>query len=209
MNTETCSAPTTLVESVGVFETNCYFVYPRNNGPLFIIDPGGDPEKLLANIPQFPTGEYVILLTHAHVDHISGAGAVAEKLGIKTVFVSPEDQPLYQSRENALLPFLPPAQGLPPTVWPPEYPDFKVISTPGHTRGGVCYWFESLNALFSGDTLFSGSIGRTDLPGGDFDTIMTSIREKLLTLPENLRIFPGHGEESTIGIEKSFNPYLR
>ena len=84
-----------------------------------------------------------------------------------------------------------------------------MISTPGHTRGGVCYWFESLNALFSGDTLFSGSIGRTDLPGGDFDTIMTSIREKLLTLPENLRIFPGHGEESTIGIEKSFNPYLR
>ena len=109
MDTETCSAPTILVESVGVFETNCYFVYPRNNGPLFIIDPGGDPEKLLANIPQFPTGEYVILLTHAHVDHISGAGAVAEKLGIKTVFVSPEDQPLYQSRENALLPFLPPA----------------------------------------------------------------------------------------------------
>lgn len=209
MDSETCSAPTILVESVGVFETNCYFVYPRNNGPLFIIDPGGDPEKLLANIPRFPTREYVILLTHAHVDHISGAGVVAEKLGVKAVFVSPEDQPLYQSRENALLPFLPPARNLPPAVWPPEYPDFKVISTPGHTCGGVCYWFESLNALFSGDTLFSGSIGRTDLPGGDFDTIIFSIREKLLVLPEKLRIFPGHGEESTIGIEKSFNPYLR
>ena len=111
--------------------------------------------------------------------------------------------------EQARLLFRYNQRSLPPTVWPPEYPDFKVISTPGHTRGGVCYWFESLNALFSGDTLFSGSIGRTDLPGGDFDTIMTSIREKLLTLPENLRIFPGHGEESTIGIEKSFNPYLR
>ena len=87
--------------------------------------------------------------------------------------------------------------------------DFTIIRAPGHTPGGVCYYFESLNALFSGDTLFSGSIGRTDFPGGDYDSIMTSIREKLLVLPENLRVFPGHGEYTTIGIEKSFNPYLR
>ena len=208
MDTETCSAPTILVESVGVFETNCYFVYPRNNGPLFIIDPGGDPEKLLANIPQFPTGEYVILLTHAHVDHISGAGAVAEKLGIKTVFVSPEDQPLYQSRENALLPFLPPAQGLPPTVWPPEYPDFKVISTPGHTRGGVCYWFESLNALFSGDTLFCCSVGRSDFATSSTSALIRSIKEKLFLLPDETKVFPGHMGATTIGNEKVNNPYV-
>ncbi len=209
MSEETCSAPTILVESVGILETNCYFVFPRNDGPLYIIDPGGDPEKLFANISQFPTKEYVILLTHAHVDHISGAGELAEKLGLSSIYLNPEDLSLYKSSENALLPFMPPAKNLPTTTWQPEFADFTVISTPGHTRGGVCYYFESMNALFSGDTLFSGSIGRTDLPGGNFDSIMKSIREKLLTLPDKLRVFPGHGEETTIGIEKSFNPYLR
>lgn len=208
MPEETCSAPTILVETVGVFETNCYYVFPRNDGPLFIIDPGGEPEKLYANIAQFPAKQYAILLTHAHVDHISGAGVLAKKLGLDSIYVPPDDLPLYQSRENALLPFIPPAEQLPEAVWPPKYMDFTIIRTPGHTRGGVCYYFESMNALFSGDTLFSGSIGRTDLPGGDFDAIMRSIREKLLILPENLRVFPGHGEETTIGIEKSFNPYL-
>ena len=151
-----------------------------------------------------------VLLTHAHVDHISGAGELAEKLKVKAIYVPPDDVPLYQSRENALLPFLPPAKNLPPVApWPPVYDDFTILSTPGHTRGGVCYYFSSLNAIFTGDTLFSGSIGRTDLPGGNFDDIMKSIREKLLVLPDKLRVFPGHGEQTTIGIEKTFNPYLK
>lgn len=203
------SAPTILVETVGLYETNCYYVFPRNDGPLFIIDPGAEPEKLYENTKLFPAKEFVILLTHAHVDHISGAGVLAEKLGVSSVYVPPDDQALYTSPENALPPFLPAAEGLPPAVWPPKYMDFTIIRTPGHTPGGVCYYFKSLNALFSGDTLFSGSIGRTDFPGGDYDSIMESIREKLLVLPENLRVFPGHGESTTIGIEKSFNPYLR
>lgn len=209
MPEENYTAPTILVETVGVFETNCYYVFPRENGPLFIIDPGGEAEKLYANITRFQPSEYVILLTHAHVDHISAAGELAEKLKLKGIYVPPEDLPLYESKENALLPFLPPAKNLPPAIWPPKSMDFTILRTPGHTRGGVCYYFSELNAIFTGDTLFSGSIGRTDLPGGNFDDIMTSIREKLLVLPEKLRVFPGHGEETTIGIEKTFNPYLK
>ena len=206
---ESNTAPTILVERVGVFETNCYFVYPKQRGTLYIIDPGGDEEKLLETITAFPdAGRYQILLTHAHVDHISGAGAVAKKLGLSCVYLHPADHPLYENPENALLPYLPPAKNLPPTQWPPEMADFSIITTPGHSPGGVCYYFESLNSLFSGDTLFSGSIGRTDLPGGDYDSLMKSIREKLMILPEKLAVFPGHGEQTTIGIEKSFNPYL-
>lgn len=206
---EPCTAPAILVETVGVFETNCYFVYPKESGTLYIIDPGGEEEKLLETIERFPDAKsYEILLTHGHVDHISGAGAVAGKLGVASVYLHPADLPLYNSPENALLPYIPPAQNLPPTQWPPEMNDFSIIPTPGHTPGGVCYYFESLNALFSGDTLFSGSVGRTDLPGGDYDSLMKSIKTKLLILPEKLAVFPGHGEQTTIGIEKSFNPYL-
>lgn len=210
MSEELYTAPTILVETVGVFETNCYYVFPRDNGPLFIIDPGADADNLYANATRFQASEFVILLTHAHVDHIIGAGELAEKLKVKAIYVPPDDVPLYQSRENALLPFLPPAKNLPPVApWPPVYDDFTILLTPGHTRGGVCYYFSSLNAIFTGDTLFSGSIGRTDLPGGNFDDIMKSIREKLLVLPDKLRVFPGHGEQTTIGIEKTFNPYLK
>ena len=96
------SAPTILVETVGLYETNCYYVFPRNDGPLFIIDPGAEPEKLYENTKLFPTKEFVILLTHAHVDHISGAGVLAEKLGVSSVYVPPDDQALYTSPENAL-----------------------------------------------------------------------------------------------------------
>ncbi len=206
---EANTAPTILVETVGVFETNCYFVYPKKEGTLYIIDPGGDEEKLLETLATFhDVKQYQILLTHAHVDHISGAGAVAKKKGLSSVYLHPADLPLYNSPENALLPYLPPAKNLPPAHWAPEMTDFTIITTPGHTPGGVCYYFESLNALFSGDTLFSGSVGRTDLPGGDYDSLMKSIRQKLMILPEKLAVFPGHGEQTTIGIEKSFNPYL-
>ncbi len=206
---EANTAPAILVETVGIFETNCYFVYPKEAGTLYIIDPGGDPEKLLETAASFRNvAQYRILLTHAHVDHISGAGEVAGKLGIPAVFLHPADLDLYRSPENALLPYLPPAQNLPPTQWPPDMEDFTILTTPGHTPGGVCYYFQSMNALFSGDTLFSGSVGRTDLPGGDYDSLMRSIHEKLLVLPEKLAVFPGHGDQTTIGIEKSFNPYL-
>ena len=207
---QTYSAPAILVETVGVFETNCYFVYPAEKGILYIIDPGGDAERIIHTASRFPdASKKVILFTHGHVDHITAAGEVVSALNITDIFLHPSDIPLYESPENALMPFIPAAENLPQTHWPPPMHDFSIITTPGHTPGSVSYYFESINALFSGDTLFASSIGRTDLPGGDYDSIIKSIKTKLMILPENLKVFPGHGEKTTIGVERSFNPYLK
>ena len=197
---------TTLV--VGDIDVNCYLVPGPVSGRLYIIDPGGDTDDIVAAAKDFGAKEAVILLTHAHVDHISACGPVAKKLGIAKVCLDPADAALYSSPENHLLPILPPAENLPPVseYFPQE--DFEVIRTPGHTPGGVCLWFKAYNVMFTGDTLFQGSVGRTDLPGGDHDTLMRSISEQLLPLPDDLRIFPGHYYWSTIGTEKQRNPFL-
>lgn len=194
---------------VGDIGVNCYLVPGPHSGNLYIIDPGDDAGDIIAAAERLDCrGETVILLTHAHVDHIGACGAVAKKLGISKVCVNSADAPLYSSPENHLLPYLPPAKNLPPVMdyFPQE--DFSVIETPGHTPGSVCLWFRDYNVLFTGDTLFQGSVGRTDLPGGDYDTLMHSIREKLLLLPEDLKIFPGHQSWSSIGREKNGNPFL-
>ena len=197
---------TTLV--VGDIGVNCYLVPGPHSGNLYIIDPGGDAADIIDAAGNFKYKEAVILLTHAHVDHIGACGEVAKKLGIAKVCLNAADKEMYSSPENHLLPYLPPAKNLPPVTdyFPQE--DFSVIETPGHTPGGVCLRFEDYNTLFTGDTLFQGSIGRTDLPGGDYDTLMRSIKEKLMVLPDDLRIFPGHQYWSTIGREKSSNPFI-
>ena len=197
---------TTLV--VGDIGVNCYLVPGKQSGNLYIIDPGDDASEILEAARNFQYREAVILLTHAHVDHIGACGPVAKKLGIEKVCLNAADAPLYSSPENHLLPYLPPAKGLPPVMDYFLQEDFSVLETPGHTPGSVCLWFRDYNVLFSGDTLFQGSIGRTDLPGGNYEELMRSIREKLLVLPEDLRIFPGHQYWSTIGREKRSNPYL-
>ena len=197
---------TTLV--VGDIGVNCYLVPGPKSGNLYIIDPGDDAADIVAAAQDFTYSEAVVLLTHAHVDHIGACGAVAKKLGISRICLNAADSGLYFSPENHLMPYLPPAKNLPPVMdfYPQE--DFSVIETPGHTPGSVCFWFKDYDALFTGDTLFQGSIGRTDLPGGNYDDLMRSIHEKLMVLPEDLKVFPGHQYWSTIGREKSSNPYL-
>lgn len=197
---------TTMV--VGDIGVNCYLVPGPHSGNLYIIDPGDDAADIIAAAGKFPDREAVILLTHAHVDHIGACGAVAKKLGIAKVCLNAADKPLYFSPENHLMPYLPPAKNLPQVMdyFPQE--DFSVLETPGHTPGSVCLWFKEYNTLFSGDTLFQGSVGRTDLPGGDYDTLMRSIKERLIVLPEDLKVFPGHQYWTTIGREKKSNPYL-
>ncbi|MBO4631816.1 MAG: MBL fold metallo-hydrolase [Lentisphaeria bacterium] len=197
---------TTLV--VGDIGVNCYLVPGPHSGNLYIIDPGDDAADIIDAAKNYPYKEALILLTHAHVDHIGACGAVAKKLGITKVCLNAADSPLYSSPENHLMPYLPPAKNLPPVTDYFEQDDFSVIETPGHTRGSVCLWFKDYNTLFTGDTLFQGSVGRTDLPGGDYDALMRSIKEKLMPLPEDLRVFPGHQYWSTIGREKSSNPYI-
>ncbi len=194
--------------SVGMLQVNCYLVPVPASGKLYIIDPGDEADKIIEEAKTMDYKEAEILLTHAHVDHISAAGEVAAALGISKVRLCAKDHALYKSPENHLMPYVPAATGLPPVTDDLESDDFEVIYTPGHTPGGVCYYFKSMPVLFSGDTLFCGSIGRTDFPGGDLDTIMKSIKEKLMTLPDDLVVLSGHGPATTIKSEKINNPFL-
>ena len=194
---------------VGAFEVNCYLVPSPDKKTLYIIDPGGDAQDIIAAASAFSCQKAVILLTHCHADHIGAVGEVAKKLNITELYIDPADSAMYASPANCFPPYLPAAENLlPPSEWPPQTPDFEILHTPGHTPGGVCYYFREYNALFTGDTLFRASVGRTDFPGGNTATLMESISGRLMTLPDSLEIYPGHGYPSTIGFEKQNNPYL-
>ncbi len=198
--------PDFITEQVGLLEGNCYLVPVGET--LYIIDPGADAEIIVRRAREFECRERVILLTHAHVDHIGAVGAVARALNIKTVYLHRKDVDLYFSPANALPPWLPAAENLPQPDSTFASPDFEILETPGHTPGGVCFYFKQYPVLFAGDTLFAGSIGRTDLPGGDHQQLIESIRGKLLGLPDSLDVYPGHGRSTTVGHEKIANPYL-
>lgn len=200
--------PEFIVEKVGMLEENCYLVPSADRKRLYIIDPGSEPEKICRSAAKLACEKAIILLTHAHVDHIGAISEVIRGLNIETVYLNRNDLPLYRSADNHLMPFVPAAKALPAPVHELESEDFDIIETPGHTPGGVCFYFKHLPALFSGDTLFAGSIGRTDLPGGDEETLLSSIRDKIMTLPEDVPVYPGHGPSSTVGNEKRNNPYV-
>lgn len=194
---------------VGAFEVNCYLVPSPDKKTLYIIDPGGDAQDIIAAASAFSCQKAVILLTHCHADHIGAVGEVAKKLNITELYIDPADSAMYASPANCFPPYLPAAENLlTPSEWPPQTTDFEILHTPGHTPGGVCYYFREYNALFTGDTLFRASVGRTDFPGGNTATLMESISGRLMTLPDSLEIYPGHGYPSTIGFEKQNNPYL-
>ncbi len=195
---------------VGAFEVNCYLVPSPDKKTLYIIDPGGDAQDIIATASAFSYEKAVILLTHCHADHIGAVGEVAKKLHITELYIDPADSVMYASPANCFLPYLPASKNLlAPSQWPPQTSDFEILHTPGHTPGGVCYYFREYNALFTGDTLFRASVGRTDFPGGDTAVLMESISSRLMTLPDSLEIYPGHGYPSTIGFEKQNNPYIR
>ncbi len=200
--------PEFIVEKVGMLEENCYLVPSADRKRLYIIDPGSETERICQSAAKFPCEQTIILLTHAHVDHIGAVREVMDRLNVKRVYLNRNDLPLYHSTDNHLMPFVPAAKSLPTPVHEFENDDFDIIATPGHTPGCVCFLFKHLPALFSGDTLFAGSVGRTDLPGGDETTLLRSIREKILPLTETIPVYPGHGPSSTVGNEKQNNPYI-
>lgn len=197
---------TTLV--LGELSNNCYLVPGPVTGKLYIIDPADEAHVIVEAAKKYTYNEAVILLTHAHADHIQACGKVAEALGIRKLYLHEGDHKLYWSKENALLPYLPAVEDQIEDSPYEANEDFEVIHTPGHTPGGVCLLFKEYNTLFTGDTLFQNSIGRTDFPGGNYEDLLSSIREKLLPLDEGLKICPGHMGSSTIGAEKRSNPYL-
>ena len=193
---------------VGPLAVNCYLFFDEKAKLLLIVDPGDDADLIISAARSYDYERVIILLTHAHVDHIGALPEVFRSLEAEYVYLGEGDHELYKSPENHILPYLPPVADLPPVtaVWSLSTP--RLLLTPGHSQGGSCFYFPEQKILISGDTLFAGSVGRTDLPGGSFAVLEKSIREQLLTLPDEVYVYPGHGPRTTIGAEKQTNPYL-
>jgi hydroxyacylglutathione hydrolase len=197
----------------GRFAENCYLAADRRTRESVIIDPGEEPEAFLAELDTRGWSLAGIWLTHAHIDHILGVAAVKRATGVP-IHLHPDDRPLYDA-----LPQFGEWVGIP--LDPPPAPDvdlqagdrvrvggceFEVRHTPGHSPGSVS--FVGQGVVFGGDVLFNGSIGRTDLPGGDHATLLASIQAQFLSLPDSTIVYSGHGPETTIGVERLTNPWL-
>jgi hydroxyacylglutathione hydrolase len=201
--------------STGFFEENCYFAIHHESRETVVVDPGADAAQLAASLRQLHAKVVAYLLTHGHVDHVSGLAELAAAHPAP-IYLHPRDAAWCFTAQNAIpgyydapkrpdVPLLPVADG---DVLDLAGARWTVLETPGHTPGGVCYKLEPDSALFAGDTLFRGSAGRTDLPGGDSRTLSQSLR-KLALLPDPLPVYSGHGEPTTIGHEKRHNYFMR
>lgn len=199
----------------GPLGTNCYLLSNEETKEAVIVDPGGCPANLKEEVRRDGLAVQAILLTHAHFDHIMGIGDALAAFGKMPVYVHEQDMPMLRDPEQNLsagygMDFRyteaePVTDGQILSLMGLE---FAVIHTPGHTPGGVCYYVESEGILFSGDTLFQGSVGRTDFPGGSSSQLIRSVREKLFLLPDDTRVCPGHMETTAIWYEKTHNPFV-
>ena len=201
-------------QAMGAMGANCYLYACMESKKAVIIDPGADGKKIHRWVLEKGLKVDYILLTHGHVDHIGAVDVLRDLLGEVLVGIHVDDAEMLADGTKNLSSYLGTALVL-------KNADFllqdgqeimigngklKVISTPGHSPGCVC--FLSTEGLFSGDTLFAGSIGRTDFPGGSLEQLLKGVKDKLMILPDDTRVFPGHGEETSIGAEKRHNPYL-
>jgi glyoxylase-like metal-dependent hydrolase (beta-lactamase superfamily II) len=199
---------------VGVFAENCWIIGSRRTREAIAIDPGDQPEEILALAKDMGLEIKLIANSHAHIDHILGVRGVKEATGARFLLHA-GDLTIAKSAAGSAAALLGQA------VEPPPEPDafledgdevevagvkLKVLHTPGHTPGSLSFYTEGM--LFSGDTLFRGSIGRTDLPGGDYRQEMSSIVDRLLALPDETVVLPGHMQETQIGIERQTNPFV-
>ena len=200
---------------VGVFQENCWVIGNRRTGEAICIDPGDQPDEILAMAHDMGVTIKAIANSHAHVDHILGVRGVQNATGAKFYMHGGEAPIAARAVETALMLTGQATEAPPDADFSPEDGDtvevdglrLTVIHTPGHTPGSLSYYTDGL--LFSGDTLFAGSIGRTDLPGGDYEQEMASIVDKLLVLPDETVVLPGHMMETKIGVEKQMNPFVR
>lgn len=197
------------------FGTNCYLLASEQTRDGMVIDPAGDASRILSNIHELGLKISLIVATHTHPDHIGAIGPIVESTGASFAVHTAEAKTLQSDDFSQFT-------SIDPTFKQPPPPDrlledndtiiigdlkFQVLHTPGHSPGGICLVGYSI--VFSGDALFNSGIGRTDGPGGDYNLLISSLRTKLLVLPEQTVVLPGHGPKTTIGQEKRNNPFLR
>nr|WP_308742153.1 MBL fold metallo-hydrolase [uncultured Anaerocolumna sp.] len=199
---------------LGPVMTNCYFAINEDTKETIIIDPADKAEVLIQKINKETLKPVAVLLTHGHFDHILAASEIAVNFHIP-IYASKEEKELLETPSLNLSVSLGKNISLTPTMLLNDKDIIKlagtevnVIHTPGHTSGGICYLFKESKILFSGDTLFEGTVGRADLPTGNLNTLLDSVNHKLMTLPDDTTVFPGHGESTTIGHERNTNPYV-
>lgn len=200
---------------VGVLQCNCSILGDETSGEAIVVDPGDEITRILGILARHKLTVKQILITHAHIDHIAGAARLKAVTGAP-IFYNQLDLPLVKMMDIQAGWIGAPT----PEVHPPDdtLEDGRVIAivglsgsilhTPGHTKGSVCFYMPEEDLLLAGDTLFAGSVGRTDLPGGDGRTLIRSIQEKLLVLPDSTIVVPGHGQTTSIGQERALNPFF-
>lgn len=201
---------------VGPLQCNCTILGDEESGEAIVIDPGDEIGRIRQRLQDHHLKLKQILITHAHIDHVGGALKLKRLTGAP-IFMNESDLPLLHAMEMqaAWLGIAPPETAPPDGVLNQgqrvgldRYPA-EVLHTPGHTQGSICLHFAPLKLLVAGDTLFAGSIGRTDLPGGNSRQIIDSIQGQLLALAEDTKVLPGHGPATTIGEERQSNPFLQ
>jgi hydroxyacylglutathione hydrolase len=201
---------------VGLFQENCWIIGSRRRGEACVVDPGDEPQEILALARDMGVGITRIVASHAHLDHVMAARAIQEATGAPFLLHG-GDREIAANVPLAAQLWLGRAVPSPPE---PDAPlrdgddlevagvTLRVLHTPGHTPGSVSLYAPDARLLFSGDTLFRGSIGRTDLPGGDYEQLIRSITGRLMALPDETRVLPGHMQETTIGAERATNPFV-
>lgn len=202
---------------VGPLQVCCYLLHRQGETACILIDPGGDAKIILDHCRKEGLSIVLMLVTHSHFDHIGGLCDLHKALPQAEILCHAECSPLMQSPQNNLSSMIGTSVKAPaPTA---ELQDgeslvragisLTALHVPGHSPGHLVFYCPEAEALFSGDTLFNGSLGRTDFPGGSYDLLTSGLKEKILSLPDATRVYPGHGAHTTIGREKRHNPFIR
>ncbi len=200
---------------LGMCATNTYYVYDDETKRGLIVDPADSPDTIIAKADSLSMIPEAILITHGHFDHVLAMNKIREHYGIKVYAGLTEKQVLHDMAMNLTSSFGM-GQTFDADIYLKDGEEFetagyhiRAIEVPGHTIGGMCYYFDKQGVLFSGDTLFCESVGRSDFPGGSASALCRGIKDKLFILPEHTKVYPGHMDETTIGNEIKYNPFCR